>query len=117
MIRRTDRWATLVVVLAAAAVAVTLADVRSPARAAIVLAFVLVVPGLAIVRPIGLRDPLVELTLGVAVSVAIDTLAASAILYAGGWSPSLVLVVIVGLTLAATAGDAILERRRERRAT
>jgi uncharacterized membrane protein len=117
MIRRADRWAALVVVLAAAAMALTLADVHSPARAAIVLAFVLVAPGLAIVRPIGMRDPMVELMLAVAVSVALDTLAASAILYAGAWSPNLILAVVAAITLAATAVGLLVERRRERRAT
>ena len=83
--------------------ALVYADVDSPVRSLIVLAFLLVVPGLALVRPLGLREPVAELSLAVALSIAISVLVPTALLYGSAWSPGGALAIVLGLTVAGAA--------------
>jgi hypothetical protein len=68
-----------------------------------VLAYVLVVPGLAGVRLIGLADRVLEMVLGVGLSLAFGVLLAQLMLYLHAWSPTLGLGVLVTIA-SCTAG-------------
>jgi hypothetical protein len=81
-------------------------------RAPIVLAFVLVCPGLALVRVLGIRALTAQLSLGVALSLALDVLVPAGLLYAGVWSPSAALLILVGLTVAVAAFDVLARTLR-----
>jgi uncharacterized membrane protein len=72
-----------------------------PLRPVLVIPFLLVCPGLALVRRLRLAEWWVELMLAIGVSVAVDTLLATAMVYAGVWSPRLLLAVLVWLGLIA----------------
>ena len=72
-----------------------------PLRQLLVVPFLLVAPGMVLVRRLRLAEWWVELLLAIGVSVAVDTLLATAMVYAGVWSPKLLLAVLVWLSLVA----------------
>jgi uncharacterized membrane protein len=86
----------------------------SPVRPLVVLPFVLVAPGIALVRLLALRDPVLELTLACAVGIALATLVGSVMAYAGSWLPDLGLAVLMSIMLAAIAGDFLQVRTATR---
>jgi hypothetical protein len=96
-------WAGVVAGFAVAAAAAALAGAPAPVRAPLVLAFLLLGPGMAYVPLLGLGDPLAELTLGLAVSLALDLAVAAAMLYTGAWSPRTSLLALAGIALAGAA--------------
>lgn len=101
-----SRIRPLAVVAGAALTALVVwAGVAPALRGPVVLAFLLVGPGLALVHALRLRDRLAELCLAIALSVALDTLVASAFLYAGAWSPDAILGALVALTVAGAGAD------------
>jgi hypothetical protein len=103
--RRDQTWPFLITGLAAASTCFVLLDLPNPPRAAVVLAFVVVCPGMALVRLLRLGDALTELFLAVVVSLALAALVASIYLYLGMWRPRLSLLVIVAVALAAVLAD------------
>ena len=105
-------WAVIVVVSAALAGALEVSAVDSPLRVAVMLWFVLICPGMAIVRRLRLGDAVTELALAVGLSVALAVLVASIGLYSGLWAPGATLAVLIAITLVAAALPA---RRWERR--
>lgn len=109
MIRLSWLWPAIIIVSAVAIGYMTFADIESPLRAAIAFWFLVVCPGMALVRLLRLADPLIELTLAVAVSLALDAIIASVMVYAGAWSPQwgLAMLVIISLSgaLAQIAAD------------
>ena len=72
-----------------------------PLRPLLVVPFLLVCPGMVLVRRLHLAEWWVELLLAIGISVAVDTLLATAMVYAGVWSPRLLLAVLVWLSLIA----------------
>jgi hypothetical protein len=101
--RLPPRWAGVNVALAAAATLLAIAESQTPARPALMLAFVLVSPGLALVRLLRLGDRVAELTLVLALSAALAVLVPSVLLYADLWSPRAACAALLGIVLAATA--------------
>jgi hypothetical protein len=95
----------LVLVLGLASLLLVALDVASPVRAPITLAFSLLGPGWAIVQPLRLQDPLQELVLSVAVSMALVGLVAGASVYLDRWSPGLVLAILVVITGVALSAN------------
>jgi hypothetical protein len=83
-------------------------------RPLVILPIILLLPGMALVRLLDLREPVLELTLGIATSVALATLAASATLYAGAWAPDEVLVGLAVVALTASWWELRQERLRLR---
>ncbi|WP_144712478.1 hypothetical protein [Curtobacterium pusillum] len=63
------------------------ADATGPLRTAVVLVALLVVPGLPVVRALGLRDPIGRAALVVAVSAAIDAVIGLAMVWTHQWVP------------------------------
>lgn len=79
-------------------------DAGGPIRTLLVLAFSFFGPGLAIIELLGLRDRGARLALVVPFSLSATALVAGFMLYAGAWSPFLILLILVaasiGLVLA-----------------
>jgi hypothetical protein len=100
MTRSAWLWPIVITLSLIAAISAIVADLPQPLRAAIVLWFIFVCPGMAFVRLLRLKEAWVEWVLAVALSMAIDLLVAAFILYVGLWSPVWILVVIAILTLA-----------------
>jgi uncharacterized membrane protein len=96
--------ALCLVATAAAAIAV-FAGLGSPLRPIVVLAFLLMCPGLAVVRLLRLGDALAELTIGLAASLAIVGGVCGVVLYAGWWNIRLIFAVVVAITVVAAVLD------------
>src|SRR5690242_7230686 len=90
-------------------------DVSPDVRAPVVIGFVLVCPGLAIVRLVGVRSATAQLGVGVAVSVALAILVPAALLYAHAWSPRAALAILVAITIAASTLEVALRRTAPQR--
>jgi hypothetical protein len=82
----------------------------APLRPLVVLAFLLVCPGLALVRLLRIGEAVTELTLGVALSVALAVVVPVAMLYAGDWSPKQSLALLIAATLAASVPELLRPR-------
>jgi len=98
-----------VIALALAAVALVVADAGGVARHVVVLAFLLLGPGLAVVGLLRLGDPVAELGIGIAVSVVIDGFVAGASMYAGVWSPEGFLIAVAGIAIVCSAARLALQ--------
>lgn len=72
-------------------------------RVAPVLTYLAIVPGLSVVRTLRLPDRLMEVLLGVGLSLALGVLSAQLMIYAHLWSPTLGLSSLVTIASAATA--------------
>jgi hypothetical protein len=111
-------WALTSVAAATVAASLVLADAEPAVRAPAVLAFLLVFPGIAVVRALAVAgDPLTELTLGVALSVALCVLVPTALLYLGMWSPGGALAVLVAITLVGVVVEVSHSARAAGRST
>jgi hypothetical protein len=103
----TQRRALIPIVIVAVAVAATVLVFAAPgssARPYIVLVFALVCPGMAVVRLFRLDEPLLELAIAIALSIGVELLVSTAMVYLGVWSPktlfaALVVVAIGGATV------------------
>jgi uncharacterized membrane protein len=75
-----------------------------PVRAIVTIGFLLVFPGMAIVRLLRLPGTLTQLVLAVALSIAVETAATLVMVYTHAWSPDVLLVILcVGCCAAALA--------------
>lgn len=88
----------------------TFADIESPLRPVVSLWFLFICPGMAMVRLIGVDDMMVEVTLAVALSLALDALVAMTLLYAGWWSPEGSLSVLIGVSVIGAATQLMKSR-------
>jgi hypothetical protein len=107
-IRPQVAWPVVLVLSAAAAGIVAVAAVPAALATPVVLWFVLVCPGMALVRLLRLADPVAELGIGIALSAALATLVSGALLYAGAASPRATLAILA----TATVGGAVAQWRR-----
>ena len=97
------RWPLSACALTAAAALAVVAGGTWLGRTLLVLAFVLLAPGMALVPLAGLRDGWANLVLATGVSAALAALVAAALGYAGAWSPDRILVPLADVTLLAAA--------------
>jgi len=100
-----------IAIAAIAALVAIAADWESPFRVALVLAFFLFVPGLALAELLEIADPVQRLAIATAASLAIETLVAVGLVYAGLYSAEAASAVVVGLTCVALLA-AVLRRGR-----
>jgi hypothetical protein len=105
--RRPSIAGTALIASALIALIAMLPDVPVPVRALAIVGFVLVCPGLAWIRLLGIQDRLAEWTLGVALSISIATIVASIQAYTGAWSPRGMVVALAILVLAAVATELV----------
>lgn len=101
-----------IAITAIAALAVIAVDWESPLRVALTLAFFLFVPGLALAELLQIRDPLQRLAIATSASLAVETLVAVALLYAGLFSAEAASAVVVGLTFVTLVAAALGRDRR-----
>jgi hypothetical protein len=106
--QRARLWPASMLTLSFGAAGVTAVSILSPIRAAVILPFLLICPGLVLVRRLHFAEWWIELLLGIGASIALDVLLSTAMLYAGLWSPKLLLTVLIGLTLLASVYDLVV---------
>ena len=92
-------WPTIIILSAVAAGLVNFAFTDIALRPIVVFWFLFVCPGMVLVRFLRLNEPIVEWTLALALSFAIDAIVAGILLYAGRWSPTGILSILIGLSL------------------
>jgi hypothetical protein len=83
----------------------------SPLRTALVVWFLAVCPGLAVIGLLRLRDPWLKLALVPALSFAIDVFVGGILSYAGLWSAAAAILILVAISVSgALAQDAVADR-------
>ncbi len=92
-----------VVVALALAASIHLQEWSFPFSQWIVVGVLLTVPGFVVTRLAGIREPIVTVLLLVPVSLAVNGLVATAAIYLGVWSTELILLVVIAITLVASA--------------
>lgn len=107
------KWAVACAALGGLAIALVLLDVNTVVRAPVVLMFVLLCPGLAIVRLLRIGDIATELSLAVALSLSLAGGVSLIQAYTATWSPTGGLLVIAGITLVAVAVELVIRRPAE----
>lgn len=112
-VRVSQLWPVASAGLAVAVLAVVIADLDSAVRPALVLPFVLLAPGMAVIRPLRIPDPAAVLMFAVALSLALAGLVAGTMVYTGTWSPVGGLVGLTLFTLAANVADVVVSIRRK----
>jgi uncharacterized membrane protein len=96
-------WPLAIAASALAAGTLTLLQVVAPLRAAVGFWFLLVCPGMAYVRLLRVKTIFFEWVLAIALSIAIDTIIAQALLVTGNWSSRLALIVVIVVSLIGVA--------------
>lgn len=92
-------WPTIILLSTIAVSFVTFVMPNIAVRPFIVMAFLFVCPGMVLVRFLHLHELAVEWTLAIALSFSIDAAMASIFLYAGKWSPTGILSLLIGICL------------------
>jgi heme/copper-type cytochrome/quinol oxidase subunit 4 len=70
--------------------------------------FLLICPGMAFVRLLGIRERLTELIVAIALSMALDTAVSETMVLTKRWSPEWGLVVLIGMSAAGAALQIIM---------
>jgi hypothetical protein len=103
-------WLGLTGVWGGAAVLLMAVQASAAYRAPVILTFVLVCPGLALVRLLGIPAAAARLSLAIAVSLALAVLVPASLLYAGAWSPPAALAILAGLAITFAAVEVVVQR-------
>lgn len=104
-------WSAIIILSAAFAGILAVTNRGSQAQVLFVLWFLLVCPGMMLVRFFRLREPLVEWTLAVVLSLIMDTFIAGLLLMAGRWSPMDAFIIIVSVTVAGALAQEVIAFR------
>ncbi len=80
------------------------------ARPVVIMVFLFVIPGMAVVRFFRIEDIAIELMLAIALSFSIDAFTAGIILYAGHWSPKNILSFLIGFCFSGAIAQLVLVR-------
>lgn len=104
-------WIVVILVMTLAAGIAAALALPLPLRPAVIVPFALLCPGMALIRLVRIPSHLGEVTLGIALSIAIDGLVAGALLYANAWSPAWTFTILVGITLVGLALDPLIVPR------
>jgi hypothetical protein len=101
------RWPVTIVISGLLMSNLVLADVEGPVRVVVTLWFLLVCTGMAFVPLLGIPSLSSELAVGVAVSLVLDTLVATAIVLVGGLSATSGLLVLEAICLVGCAAQTL----------
>ncbi len=102
---RSIGWPLVIIASALGAGLMMFSNTVSPLRPVLIFWFLLICPGMAFLRLLRLQERLTELTLAIALSLALDTIVAEAMISARLWSPQAGLVTLIGLSI----GGAVLQ--------
>jgi hypothetical protein len=93
-------WPLVIIASAGGALLATIYNIGVPMQPAIVFWFMLVCPGMACVRLLEIQERSAELTLAVALSLALDGIVSETMVLARLWSPTWGLAVLAGVSVA-----------------
>lgn len=109
-------WPLIITVSALAAGALTFLDAMPAVRVVVGFWFLLVCPGMAYVRLLRIKAVFFELVLAIALSIAINTIVAQALLLTGNWSTKVALGIVIATSVTGAAIQMVLPNRRRGRA-
>jgi hypothetical protein len=92
-------WPTIIMLSVIASGLITFVIPDTPLRPIVVMWFLFICPGMVLVRFLHLYEAIVEWTLALALSFVIDAIVAGIQLYAGRWSPTATLIILMGLSI------------------
>jgi len=101
-------WPVILVLSAGAACLAAVVIPDTPMGLVIIMWFLFVCPGMALVRLLRLNEPVMEWVLALALSFAIDGIIAGILIYAGAWSPTRTLALVVGVCVAGALGAGLI---------
>jgi hypothetical protein len=111
-----SRWLWPVVIVASAALAASGAHWPQPARALVMLWFLAVCPGMALVRLLDLADDRCGAwTFAIASSLCLQTITATIMVYGRAWSPIWAFNIAVAVAVGAVAIDVVRRATSPRR--
>ena len=93
-------WISLIIVSCLGVALAMVGGIGGAVRPVLAFWFLLVCPGMAFVPLLHLKESLTELTLAIALSLALDTLVAEAMVLNRIWSPKWGLFALICLTLS-----------------
>ena len=96
---RFNWWPISIICLALLVDVAIAARVAQPARGLLVFGFLLVAPGMAFVPLLRIRKTAIELTLAIALSLALDTFVSEAMMLGHVWSVGTALTVLILLSI------------------
>ena len=105
MTRRSLTWPAAILLSTVAVSVVTYADIWPSVRPFVALPFLVLCPGLAWARLLRVEPELNTILLGIALSLAIDTIVATALLYAHQPSVQVNLGALVAITIGGLLAD------------
>ena len=108
-----SRWWAVIVLVSTGAVAwVSLVGAPDVIRGPITVWFIAICPGMAIVRLLRLDEPVADIMLAFALSLALAGLIPAVFLYLGAWSPAWSLTILIAVAVTGLALDPVLVPRR-----
>lgn len=102
---RSHRLPLLLLASVAALGLALLAGGASATRSVLAIWFLLACPGLALAPLLRLHDALGTVTVAITLSIAIDTIVASVLVYCGAWSAVAAFAILAAVTVAGAAGQ------------
>jgi uncharacterized membrane protein len=115
MTRRRLAWPAAILLSTVAVSVVTYAGIWPSARPFVALLFLLLCPGMAWARLLRVEPELNAVLLAIALSLAFDTIVATALLYAHQPSAEASLGALIGITIGGLLADSSLRRLLLRR--
>ena len=91
-------WPLVITASGIAVVLVTISSVPPPVRIVVAFWFLLVCPGLAFILLLDIESPFVQITLAIALSIAIGVVVSEAMLLFDVWSPRLGLFILANVS-------------------
>jgi len=88
-------WPVTLIYSSIAAGLVTVVFPGTMLRPALIMWFLFICPGMAVARFFQFNETVIEWTLALALSIAIDAFVAGILLYAGWWSPLRILTILI----------------------
>lgn len=92
-------WPIIIFLSTIAAGLVTFVITDTTVRPFVIMWFLFVCPGMAFVGFLRVEEPIVEWVLALALSFTIDASVAAILLYAGRWSPTAILQIVMGICI------------------
>lgn len=99
MLSKRFTWPIVIIVSALLSGMLAFGDTGGALRPVILFWFILVCPGMAIVRLIRLGDQVFELVLSIALSLVLSTLLAELLVLTKHWSPSAILAILIAISI------------------
>jgi hypothetical protein len=96
-------WPAIIIVSNISISLLVFGEFLPPVRPLMSFWFLLVCPGMAYVPLLHIRDGPVEWTLAIAVSLAIDAIVATFMVYTGNWSPNGGLIALMAISTGGVA--------------